>query len=112
MDKIYKRAEDKYVATNVIYYAADGVGSGLDPYAYSDYNCTKKLSADELRNAFNNGCVAASIELNGPDILRDYVKITRIGHPDMASCDVSFLEMANGTVKEIRLYSSEYVPSP
>lgn len=107
MAKIYQRAEDKNVATNVIYFSIDNATTGVG-YAYGDINLTKKMTKDELYKAFVNGCVAADIETNGAGGMIQYYKVTRIYDDGYA---VSFLAMASGEVKEIVIHSSEYTGS-
>lgn len=51
MDRIFGRAEDKYVRSYMIY------GKDSDEKAYADSACTVQLTTSELRNAFMKGCV-------------------------------------------------------
>lgn len=111
MAKIYQRAEDKNVATNVIYFTIDGATNiGGDHYAYSVIDLTKKMTKDELYKAFVNGCVAADLETNRDGGMIRYYKVTKI-EDGTNYFKVSFLVMVSGEVKEIELYSSEYVAS-
>ena len=111
MDKIYQRAEDKNVATNVIYFSFDAATTGVG-YAYGDINLTKKMTKDELYKAFVNGCVAADVETNGAGHMIQGYKVT--GIYDVGTGNgyvVSFLIKASGEVKEILIHSSEYTGS-
>lgn len=109
MAKIYQRAEDKNVATNVIYFSMDTATTGVG-YAYGDIDLTKKMTKDELYKAFVNGCVAADTETNGAGGMIQYYKVTRIYDVGNGYA-VSFLVMASGEVKEIVIHSSEYTHS-
>lgn len=111
MAKIYQRAEDKNVATNVIYFSIDNATLAGTAYAYGDHKETKKLSADELRNAFNNGCVAVPIERNLSDRLRYYLKLTEITCEDDGSCTVGLITDSTGEIKLIKIHSAEYTGS-
>lgn len=109
MAKIYQRAEDKNVATNVIYFSIDAATTGAG-YAYGDIDLTKKMTKDELYKAFVNGCVAADIETNRDGGMIQYYKVTRIYNTGNGYA-VSLLVMASGEVKEIVIHSSEYTHS-
>ena len=112
MAKIYQRAEDKNVATNVIYFSWDDATLAGTAYAYGDINRTKKMTKDELYKAFVNGCVAVDIETNGAGHMIQGYKVTRIYDVGIGNgYAVSFLAMANGEVKEIVIHSSEYTHS-
>lgn len=53
MDKIYMNANDKNVAKTIVYV---GVEYGWN-YAYTDAECTNKMSADELLEAVTKNAV-------------------------------------------------------
>ena len=52
MTKIYKDADDQYVATTIIYTK----GSESPLLAYKDSACTEKLTREELKDAYLKGC--------------------------------------------------------
>ena len=56
MDKIYQQAKDCDVATTVIY------NNGSDKHAYVDVECTTKIKASELKEAFVKGVL---LDVNG-----------------------------------------------
>lgn len=51
MEKIYQRAEDKYVATRVVYL------NSTDSKLYYDSEFTTEVEADEMKNLFLKGVV-------------------------------------------------------
>ena len=101
MDKIYQRAEDKNVASRIIYVGEIHGNSGNTwSYAYKDKDGTIKMTHDELMNA----C------LKGALIYKDdgYAIITRVNEIEV-NTDVRYtvanVHQINGVFK---VYSSEY----
>ena len=58
MATIYKDAEHKYVACTVIFI------DDVTDYCYHDYAMTKKMTADELREAVLNGALVVDTTAN------------------------------------------------
>ena len=58
MDKIYRNSENKYTAAKLIF------GNDVSPYCYHDYALTKKMTKEELCEAFFNGALYVDVMLN------------------------------------------------
>lgn len=58
MNKIFDDAKDKNVRATYIY------GNGSDTYAYSDADCTQKISTSNLKELFLKGAVIVVGEVN------------------------------------------------
>ena len=109
MATIYKDAEHKYVAYTVIFI------NDVTDYCYHDYAMTKKMTADELREAVLNGALvvdttantSSGIDNNTPPdkfIVYDTIKSMGRGRNNSTSIDI------NNTNSWTR-YSSEYTKS-
>ena len=59
MDKIYRNSENKYTAVKLIF------GNDTSPYCYHDYALTKKMTKEELCEAFFNGALYVDVMANG-----------------------------------------------
>ena len=58
MDKIYRNSENKYTAAKLIF------GNDVSPYCYHDYALTKKMTKEELCEAFFNGALYVDVISN------------------------------------------------
>ena len=58
MDKIYRNSENKYTAVKLIF------GNDVSPYCYHDFALTKKMTKEELCEAFFNGALYVDIMSN------------------------------------------------
>lgn len=58
MDKIYRNSENKYTAAKLIF------GNDVSPYCYHDYALTKKMTKEELCEAFFNGALYVDVMSN------------------------------------------------
>lgn len=104
MATIYKDAEHKYVACTVIF-----VMEGNN-YCYHDYAMTKKMTADELREAVLNGALVADVMTNDgadsntpPDKFKSYESIKAMGTGLNNSVAITINNTSNRTH-----YSAEY----
>ena len=110
MATIYKDAEHKYVACAVIFV------NDVNDYCYHDYAMTKKMTADELREAVLNGALVVDTTANTghgidnntpPDKFDGYstIKFTARG------INNSFSITVNGSPSDLTRYSAEYTKS-
>ena len=58
MDKIYRNSENKYTAAKLIFC------NDVSPYCYHDYALTKKMTKEELCEAFFNGALYVDVMIN------------------------------------------------
>ena len=58
MDKIYRNSENKYTAAKLIF------SNDVSPYCYHDYALTKKMTKEELCEAFFNGALYVDVMIN------------------------------------------------
>ena len=79
MDKIYRNSENKYTAAKLIF------GDDVSPYCYHDYALTKKMTKEELREAFLNGALYVDVMANSgcsdntpPNEFRCYTAISQL----------------------------------
>lgn len=79
MDKIYRNSENKYTAAKLIFC------NDVSPYCYHDYALTKKMTKEELCEAFFNGALYVDVMLNNecsdntpPNEFRCYDAISRL----------------------------------
>ena len=109
MATIYKDAEHKYVAYTVIFI------DDVTDYCYHDYAMTKKMTADELREAVLNGALVVDAIANTesgidnntpPDKFNTYDTIKSMGR----GLNNSIYIEINNTSSWTR-YSSEYTKS-
>ena len=56
MERLYQDAADKNVAATFVYCR----GGDQDAEAYSDAECTKRMTISEMREAFQKGCLIVS----------------------------------------------------
>lgn len=106
MATIYKDAEHKYVAYTIIFV------NDVEDYCYHDFAMTKKMTADELREAVLNGALVVDTTANTncdsntpPDKFYYYSTIksmSRVGN--------SFSIVIDETSDRTR-YSAEYTKS-
>ena len=110
MATIYKDAEHKYVACAVIFV------NDLKDYCYHDYAMTKKMTADELREAVLNGALVVDTTANTgsgidnntpPDKFNFYDGIKAAG----AGSNNSFSITVNHSPSDLTRYSAEYTKS-
>lgn len=106
-EKIFGDANDKYVR-NYVLYCNRKTGDASDPlYAFHDRDCTKEVSAEELKNYFVKGCL-----IDGGDSESVYYIVpTAFEYVDSYAriyCVVADSE----SVSSILIYSSEYIPEP
>lgn len=104
MATIYKDAEHKYIACTVIF-----VTEGNN-YCYHDFAMTKKMSADELREAVLNGALVVDVMANTeadsntpPDKFKAYDSIKTMGTGANNSVSITVNDAANRVH-----YSAEY----
>ena len=104
MATIYKDAEYKYIACTVIF-----VKEG-DNYCYHDFAMTKKMSADELREAVLNGALVVDVMANTeadsntpPDKFKAYDSIKTMGTGLNNAISITVNDAANRVH-----YSAEY----
>ena len=104
MATIYKDAEHKYIACTVIF-----VKEG-DNYCYHDFAMTKKMSADELREAVLNGALVVDVMANTeadsntpPDKFKAYDSIKTMGTGLNNAISITVNDAANRVH-----YSAEY----
>ena len=104
MATIYKDAEHKYVACTVIF-----VTEGNN-YCYHDFAMTKKMSADELREAVLNGALVVDVMANSgadsntpPDKFEAYGSIKTMGTGLNNAISITLNDAANRVH-----YSAEY----
>ena len=104
MATIYKDAEHKYVACTVIF-----VTEGNN-YCYHDFAMTKKMTADELREAVLNGALVVDVMANTeadsntpPDKFKAYNSIKTMGTGLNNAISITVNDAANRVH-----YSAEY----
>lgn len=104
MATVYKDAEHKYIACTVIF-----VTEGNN-YCYHDFAMTKKMSADELREAVLNGALVVDTTANSgansstpPDKFKSYETIKAMGTGLNNAVSITINNTANSTH-----YSAEY----
>ena len=65
MDKIYKQAKDEHVAGVVVYADEYHMPGDIPAFvAYKDFDCTKRFTIDELKDAFIKGCIIMVVLAN------------------------------------------------
>ena len=108
MATIYKDAEHKYVACTVIFVTEE------NNYCYHDFAMTKKMSADELREAVLNGALVVDVTANSgadsntpPDKFESYTSIKEAQH----DINNSFSITVNHSPSDLTRYSAEYTGS-
>lgn len=102
--KEYINADDKFVAYRKLYVNVEPYGeSTSDPYVYTDPSLeeTKRISKDELVDAFLKGCVIIYID---PEV-EDYVPTSYIIPTILNVYDETY---AGITIDGDELYSAEY----
>lgn len=79
MATIYRNSENKYTAAKLIF------GNDVSPYCYHDYALTKKMTKEELCEAFFNGALYVDVMSNDglsdntpPNEFRCYDAISRL----------------------------------
>ena len=108
MATIYKDAEHKYVACTVIFI------DDVNDYCYHDYAMTKKMTADELREAVFNGALVVDVVANSradsntpPDKFESYVSIKEASHAGNNSFSITISDSPSDRTR----YSAEYTKS-
>lgn len=106
MDKIYQRAEDKNVASRIIYVGEiHGTSGNTWSYAYKDKDGTIKMTHDELMNACLKGALIYEND--------SYSIITRVLEIEV-NTDVRYTVAdvyRSGADGIFKVYSSEYTGS-
>ena len=110
MATIYKDAEHKYVARTVIFV------DDVNDYCYHDYAMTKKMTADELREAVLNGALVVDTTVNTgsgidnntpPDKFKYYKAIKEAGLAGNNSFSITVSDSPSDRTR----YSAEYTKS-
>lgn len=107
MATIYRNSENKYTAVKLIF------GNDVSPYCYHDFALTKKMTADELRDAFYNGALYVDVMLNDicsdltpPNKFLNYDSISKLYGNDGS---YSYIEIpTSGSTSTVTRYSAEY----
>lgn len=107
MATIYKDAEHKYVARTVIFI------TDANNYCYHDFAMTKKMSADELREAVLNGALIVDVAENtGSDLDNntppDKFKYYKAIKEAALDTNNSFSITVNHSPSDLKRYSAEY----
>lgn len=107
MDKIYRNSENKYTAAKLIF------GDDVSPYCYHDYALTKKMTKEELCEAFFNGALYVDVMGNGvcsdntpPNEFKCYQAISQLNAAEGAGAGYSSI-IIGSTVRR----SAEYTGS-
>ena len=105
MATIYKDAEHKYVAYTIIFV------NDVNDYCYHDFAMTKKMSADELREAVLNGALVVDTTANSgadsstpPDKFKSYETIKSMGTGLNNAVSITI----NNSPNDLTRYSAEY----
>ena len=108
MATIYKDAEHKYVVYTIIFV------NDVDDYCYHDFAMTKKMTADELREAVLNGALVVDTTANSncnsntpPDKFEFYKPIKSMGEGRNNSFSITINSSPSDWVR----YSAEYTKS-
>lgn len=95
MNKIYSKAEEKYVKNVVIY------GKSGDNYVYEDSACTKKLDKDTVSRLFLTGLLVSYAGATYP--------VAALKDNSAKKCvDVTIWNVLASTAAAVTLHSSEY----
>ena len=107
MATIYRNSENKYTARKLIF------GNDVSPYCYHDFALTKKMTADELRDAFYNGALYIDVmsndrcsDLTPPNRFLNYDTISKL-YGNEGSYSYITIRGASSESNIIR-YSAEY----
>ncbi len=95
MNKIYSKAEEKYVKNVVIY------GKSGDSYVYEDSACTKKLDKDTVSRLFLTGLL---VNYGGAT----YSVASLKDNSAKGGVDVTIWNALASTAAAVTLHSSEY----
>ena len=105
MDKIYRNSENKYTAAKLIF------GNDTSPYCYHDYALTKKMTKEELCEAFFNGALYVDVMINDgcsdntpPNEFKCYQAISQLDAVPGRNSNITILSSPNNMVR----YSAEY----
>ena len=105
MDKIYRNSENKYTAAKLIF------GNDTSPYCYHDYALTKKMTKEELCEAFFNGALYMDVMSNDgcsdntpPNEFKCYQAISQLDVAPGRDSSITILANPDNMVR----YSAEY----